>query len=177
MLDYVPGLGINSSHDSSNRLTVSAEAALLNHDGAGHQLKINKAAEADTASLLFQTGFLGRAEMGTAGDDNWSIKVSADGATWIDGMVIDAASGMATLTIDGTPYDLSAVPEGGEGEWPDSPISGKITRQGGKLHVTVRVVLGDGAESKQPADPSHWVIENASGDVAIPALRKTKEAT
>ena len=81
------------------------------------------------------------------------------------------------LTIDGTPYDLSPVPEGGEGEWPDSPIIGKITRQGGTLHATVRVALGDDAESNQPTDPSHWVIENASGDVAIPALRKTKEAT
>ena len=76
------------------------------------------------------------------------------------------------LTIDGTPYDLSSVPEGGEGEWPDSPITGKITRQDGTLHVTVRVVLGDDAESNQPTDPAHWVIENASGDVAIPALRK-----
>ena len=75
------------------------------------------------------------------------------------------------LTIDGTTYDLSPVPEGGEGEWPDSPITGKITRPDGTLHVTVRVVLGDDAESNQPADPSHWVIENASGDVAIPALR------
>ena len=82
-----------------------------------------------------------------------------------------------TLTVDGTPYDLSPVPEGGEGEWDDSPIIGKITRQGGTLHVTVRVVLGDGAESNQSADPSHWVIENASGDVAIPALRKAKEVT
>jgi len=76
------------------------------------------------------------------------------------------------LTVDGTPYDLSPVPEGGEGEWSDSPITGKITRQDGTLHVTVRVVLGDDAESNQPTNPAHWVIENASGDVAIPALRK-----
>ena len=81
------------------------------------------------------------------------------------------------LTIDGMPYDLSPVPEGGEGEWPDSPITGEITRQGGTLHVTVRVVLGDDAESNQPTDPAHWVIENASGDVVIPAVRKAKEVT
>ena len=77
-----------------------------------------------------------------------------------------------TITIDGTPFDLSAVPEGGDGEWPDSPILGTITRQGGTLHVAVRVALGDTAASDQPTDAAHWVIENASGDVRIPALRK-----
>ena len=81
------------------------------------------------------------------------------------------------LTINGTPYDLSPVPEGGEGEWDDSPITGKITRQDGTLHVTVRVALGDDAESNQPADPAHWVVPDASGDVEIPALRKAKEVT
>lgn len=80
-----------------------------------------------------------------------------------------------TLTIDGTPYDLSPVPEGGEGEWEDSPVLGKITRQGSKLHLTVRVILGDDAESNQPTDPAHWVIPDASGDVTIPALRKPVE--
>ena len=76
------------------------------------------------------------------------------------------------ITIDGTSYDLSPVPEGGEGEWDDSPITGKITRQDGTLHVTVRVVLGDDALPDQPADPAHWVVPDASGDVVIPALRK-----
>jgi hypothetical protein len=36
-------LGINATADSTNRLTVAADATLLNHDGDGHQLKINKA--------------------------------------------------------------------------------------------------------------------------------------
>ena len=79
------------------------------------------------------------------------------------------------LTIDGMPYDLGAVPEGGDGEWPDSPILGTITRQGGTLHVTVRVTLGDTAASDQPTDAAHWVIDAAQGDVRIPALRKHKQ--
>lgn len=79
------------------------------------------------------------------------------------------------LTVDGTPYDLSAVPEGGDGEWPDSPIIGKITRQGGTIHATVRVVLGDTAASDQPDSP--WVIPNASGDVTIPAVRRPEPET
>ena len=75
-----------------------------------------------------------------------------------------------TITIDGTPYDLSPVPEGGEATAEDSPFVGKITRQNGVIHCTVLVRLGDTAADNQPDSP--WVIENASGDVEIPALRK-----
>ncbi|WP_338721737.1 DUF2793 domain-containing protein [Devosia sp. XK-2] len=92
-------LGVNTSADGTNRLAVASAATLLTHDGADHQLKINKAASGDTASLLFQSNWSGRAEMGLMGDDNWRIKVSADGATWTDAIAIDA--GTDTVTIAG----------------------------------------------------------------------------
>ena len=75
-----PQLGVNAPADAVNRLSVSSAATLLNHAGGGHQLKLNKAAPAETASLLFQTGFSGRAELGLAGNDDFSVKVSPDGA-------------------------------------------------------------------------------------------------
>ena len=75
-----------------------------------------------------------------------------------------------TLTIDGTEYDLSAVPEGGEGEWLDSPIMGKITRTDGVIHATVLVQLGDDALPDQPDSP--WIVNAAPGKVIIPAARK-----
>ena len=90
-------LGVNTGADATNRLASRADATLLTHDGAGHQLKINKAALADTASLLFQTGFSGRAEMGLAGNDDFSVKVSANGATWNTALRVDAASGRASF--------------------------------------------------------------------------------
>ncbi|MEM8868808.1 MAG: DUF2793 domain-containing protein [Pseudomonadota bacterium] len=80
--DNLPGVGINASADATNRLAVASGATLLNHEGAGHQLKINKALAGDTASLLFQTGFSGRAEMGIAGTDDFALKTSSDGSTW-----------------------------------------------------------------------------------------------
>jgi hypothetical protein len=86
-------VGVNATADATNRLAVSGPATLLNHAGAGHQLKLNKAAAGDTASLLFQTGFSGRAEMGTAGDDDFRFKVSADGVAWSEAIVIDAGTG------------------------------------------------------------------------------------
>jgi len=96
-LDQVAGLGIRTDHDVTNRLSVKAEATLLSHDGAGHQLKINKKTSADTASLLYQSNWSGRAEMGLAGSDDWSIKVSPDGSTWTEALVVDADTGSVTL--------------------------------------------------------------------------------
>ncbi len=93
--DDLDGLGVNTTADAVNRLSVSAPATLLSHEGAGHQLKVNKAATGDTASLLFQSDWTGHAEMGLAGDTDFSIKVSPDGTTWTEALRIDAASGLA----------------------------------------------------------------------------------
>lgn len=92
-----PLVGINATADTTNRLAVSSEASLLSHAGGGHQAKVNKNAQTDTASLLFQTNWSGRAEIGTTGDDNFHVKVSPDGASWHEALVIDGADGSVTF--------------------------------------------------------------------------------
>lgn len=87
------GVGVNATSDPVNRLSVSASATLLNHDGGGHQLKINKAGAGDTASLLFQSNFSGRAEMGLAGDDDFHLKISPDGSSFAEALVVEGATG------------------------------------------------------------------------------------
>lgn len=100
-LSNLPGLGIGASFDSYNRLVVSSDAVLMNHAGGGHQLKINKAGQGDTASLVFQTGYGGRAEMGIAGSDDFSLKVSADGGNWVDALRVEAATGRVRVAVAG----------------------------------------------------------------------------
>ena len=95
----LPQLGVNTSSDPTNRLAVASAATLLTHVGAGHQLKLNKAASGDTASLLFQSNWSGRAEMGLMGDDDWRIKVSPDGSSWTDAVTI--AADTAELRVAG----------------------------------------------------------------------------
>ena len=111
----LPKLGINASADSTNRLAVSSAATLLNHAGNGHQVKINKATAGDTASLLYQTNWSGRAEMGLAGDDNWRLKVSPDGATWINALTVSATTGIATVAASFRPASDNAVTLGASG--------------------------------------------------------------
>lgn len=81
-LDNLAGVGINTAYDPLNRLSLAAGASLFSHEGAGHQVKVNKAAAAETASLLFQSDWSGHAEMGLMGETAFGIKVSADGTVW-----------------------------------------------------------------------------------------------
>lgn len=96
-------LGVATTADATNRLAVSSPATLLTHAGSGHQLKVNKAGQSDTASLLFQTNWSGRAEMGTTGSDDFEIKVSDDGTTFHQSLVADAATGRVSFPsgVDG----------------------------------------------------------------------------
>lgn len=91
--------GVNATADATTKFAVAAAASLFNHAGNGHQHKINKATAGDTASLLFQTGTSGRAEMGTAGDDDFHFKVSADGSIWKEAIVIDRSTGVASFPL------------------------------------------------------------------------------
>ncbi|WP_133486811.1 DUF2793 domain-containing protein [Aliiroseovarius marinus] len=93
-------VGVNTSADTTNRLAVSADATLLTHAGSSHQLKVNKASAADTGSLLFQDNWSGRAEMGLAGNDDFSIKTSTDGSSWNSAVV---ATGGGDVGIGKTP--------------------------------------------------------------------------
>lgn len=40
-----PLVGVNATADTTNRLAVSSPASLFNHEGAGHQLKVNRDGE------------------------------------------------------------------------------------------------------------------------------------
>lgn len=105
-------LGINATADGTNRLALSSPASLFNHAGAGHQVKVNKAEAGDTASLLFQTAFSGRAEMGTAGDDDFHFKVSPDGSAWREAILIDKATGEVSFP-SGIDIENPGLPSGG----------------------------------------------------------------
>ena len=91
---------MNATADETNRLTVAADAVLVIHAGGDHRIKVNKAASSDTATLLFQSGWSGRAKMGLAGNDDFSLKVSPDGAAWQTALRIDRATGRIGIGVE-----------------------------------------------------------------------------
>jgi hypothetical protein len=91
-------VGVGATADSTNRLAVAAAAVLFTHAGAGVQVKVNKNTLGDAASFLFQNNWSGRAEFGLCGDDDFHVKVSADGSGWVEAMKIDGSTGRAAFT-------------------------------------------------------------------------------
>lgn len=90
-LQNVPLLGVNAAADSANKFSVASAGVLFNHVGNGVQAKLNKNASTDSASLLYQTGFSGRAEIGLTGDDDFHFKTSPDGSAWRDALTLKSS--------------------------------------------------------------------------------------
>jgi hypothetical protein len=90
-------LGINATADTTQRLALRSGNSLFDHDGGSHRLKINRSLATDTASLLFQSNYQGRAEFGLQGDENFRVKVSANGTTWADALTIDRNTGLSSV--------------------------------------------------------------------------------
>jgi len=104
----VPMLGINATPDGTNRLAVASDAVLFSHASDSVQVKLNKHSSSDTASLVFQTDFSARAELGTAGDDRLHLKVSSDGAAWTEALVVETSGRIST----GAPLGLRSCTVG-----------------------------------------------------------------
>jgi hypothetical protein len=100
--ETLPKLGIGTTADAANPFALRADNALMTSrdvaEGGGDlRVKLNKATPARTASLVFQSNWSGRAELGLTGDDRFRIKVSADGSVWRDALVIDPATGKVSF--------------------------------------------------------------------------------
>jgi len=104
-------LGVNASADETNRLTVASEAILFNHDGASVQAKLNKANASDTASLLFQSGFKGHAEIGLTGGTDLQFKTSPDGNTFTESLTLNSATGHASVPAGATIGGVTIHPD------------------------------------------------------------------
>jgi hypothetical protein len=143
-----PMIGINATADSTNRLSLKSAASLFDNDGHGHQHKINKAASGDTASLLFQTGYSGRAEIGTTGDDKLHVKVSADGVAWTEAIVVDQSNGWVGIgnVAPQAPFHLLRTNAAPIHERVDNAIPGAVfesRKARGSISARTSVAAGD----------------------------------
>ena len=103
ILQQVARLGVGTDADATNPLSARLNNVLLTARPAGEggdddlRLKLNKLDASDTASLVFQTGFSGRAEIGALGNDDLQFKISADGVDWATGLVLERNNGVVRL--------------------------------------------------------------------------------
>jgi len=166
----VPHIGVNTTADSVNKLSVQSEAALFaglpTTDGGSGDMRVavSKQSAANTATVLFQDDMSGRAEVGLAGDDDFHIKISPDGSTWSDALRIAASSGALSLPRGQLQFPATANPSAdantlddyAEGVFPTPPVvygesvagtngyslqSGTFTKIGNRVHFEIYVRL------------------------------------
>lgn len=99
----VQRLGVGAEADEANPFSAKLNKALWAARGPSEggdgdlRFSFNKVGSSGVLSLLFQSGFSGRAEIGLVGDDDLKMKVSPDGATWSDVFSVDRATGRAAF--------------------------------------------------------------------------------
>ncbi|RTL04410.1 hypothetical protein EKK58_10580 [Candidatus Dependentiae bacterium] len=87
-------IGVNATPDATNKLSVASAESLFSYNGSGgHLMKVNKALLADSAAISFRNNNSTRALLGLLGDDNFSMRVSANGTDYNTSFIIANASG------------------------------------------------------------------------------------
>ncbi len=85
--------------DANNALIVKGTAFLFDKETDDVRFTFNKASTADDVALTFQTGYSSRALFGLLGDDDFTVKVTADGANFFVGFVVERTSGRFKLPL------------------------------------------------------------------------------
>ncbi|KQP38268.1 hypothetical protein ASF49_04440 [Methylobacterium sp. Leaf104] len=102
-LQNLTRLGIGTTADAANpfaaKLNTALWTALTTAEGGTGDLRctLNKQAAGNVLSLLFQSAFTGRAEIGLSGNDDLTIKVAPDAGGFREALRIDRASGRVDL--------------------------------------------------------------------------------
>lgn len=170
-------LGIGTTADSTNPLSAKLNNALwtaktVAEGGDGNlRYKMSKESAAKTLSLLMQTNFSGRAEVGLTGDDNLHVKVSADGSTWLDAVTIDKSTAKLTLgtgftdpaatrgQIAAAPFD--ALAHNGMQLNGNVDVSQELGTSGATLASGTAKYIADGAEAQYVHGAGTAVVTSA----------------
>lgn len=98
-LQELARLGLNTRADAANPLAARVAKALFaapgGEGGGDLRFTLNKEASSDVLSLLFQSGWRGRAEIGLVGDDDLVLKVADDEGGWREALRVDRQTGRA----------------------------------------------------------------------------------
>lgn len=96
----IPLLGVGTIADNVNPFSAKLNKALwtarYDAEGGDGSLRytLNKETASDTLSLLMQTGWSGRVELGLTGNDDFTVKTSGDGLSWKEAIRINPTTGV-----------------------------------------------------------------------------------
>jgi hypothetical protein len=185
-IDYI---GVGTSADGANPFSAKLNAALwtartTDQGGTGDlRYTLNKEASNKALSLLFQSNYSGRAEIGLLGDNDFQIKLSDDGTNWHsvvkatpEHINFSALGGVSVAAINGdTPGARRNLLINGDfsmaqrGEIFVSPANGDYTLDrwahvfnGGMTHELSRQAFAPG-QSDVAGDPAYYLQWRLTG--------------
>lgn len=148
ILQNLSRLGIGTEADMAtpfsaklNKVLWAAQYDAEGGDGNLHYT-LNKEAPGKNLSLLMQTDWSGRAEIGLTGDDDLHVKVSEDGASWTEALKIGRSDGRVRFP-QGVVHEVTGLPVA---QYLPAPVE-EIWR----------------LDSSRPAIPRTFTLASASG--------------
>ena len=172
-------LGLNTDADADNpfaaRLNKALWTALPTGDGGDGDLRFtfNKETASDVLSLLFQSGYGGRAELGLIGDDDLTLKVSPDGGTWREALRIDKDDARVWFSNGATRAETVRLTSSGDFTPPDWARLLIVTALGGGggggsgASGASGVRQGGGGGGGGGLSQAIWRVEDLPGDLTV----------
>lgn len=130
-------LGVGTTADAANpfaaRLNKALWTALEGWAGGDGDLRftLNKESASDVLSLLFQSGWAGRAELGLIGNDDLTLKVGDDSGAWRTAMTVERETGRAFFPLGAARRETTIVTTDGTWSPPDWARSVEVVAVGG----------------------------------------------
>lgn len=156
-------LAINATATPPHRLVVRGESSLFNHAGAGHRLIVNKQQATDTASLLFQSDWSGRAEIGLNGQDKLSAKVSADGSNWVEALRLETNGRVALPLTTGVAQGIAPLDAAAKVPVAHLPALTGDAGSGGVAGIPAAPAAGDAAAARFLSAAGGWADVPTAG--------------
>ena len=180
VLQNLTRLGVNTEADATNvfaaRLNKALWTALESESGGDGDLRFtfNKQGASDVLSLLFQSGWGGRAELGLVGDDDLRLKVSADGGTWRDAFTVDRTSGRLWFAQGATRRETTVLAASGDwtppvwARWVEAVCVGGGGGGGaGAVGASGSVRFGGGGGGAGGVVSGLWPVNGFSGALTV----------
>ena len=179
-LQNLTRLGVNTEADATNviaaRLNKALWTALESGSGGDGDLRFtfNKQGASDVLSLLFQSGWGGRAELGLIGDDDLRLKVSADGGTWREAFSVDRTTGRLWFAQGATRRETTVLTVNGSwtppawARWVEAVCVGGGGGGGaGAVGAAGTVRFGGGGGGAGGVVSALWPVNGLSGALTV----------
>jgi hypothetical protein len=102
-LQNVPMVGINATANSTDKFYLATSSAVQTNVGGSTGYLIDKAATGNNAQTQYSVGLSRRAQMGLIGNDDFTLRVSADDITWNTALTVARATGACKA---GQPFEI-----------------------------------------------------------------------